>query len=316
MRSPNPSSFKNFSARRKRRLRPLFFLLLLIIGGGAAFFLFWENSAPKIPAPVEEKKIPAPAQKEEMPSEESYQEFDPIVEEERAAPDMEATHESLPREVDSEVGILFKQQEENGGAYFQDSAIWKKNAHKRVNVPSGVPQVAVVIQGADRLSPTDWKSIQKLPIPLTLVVSATHRVEKKTWMKGREIFVQGSLPKGQPLEKRFPQAVGMISTKGVPDHADSYLILSPVKGLIGGMPHHVFSFPKDRGKKIAVKNQKVILWVDYKPGRLPGLIDYINRLRRTTFVPVSQFYQDQLMSAKKGTPINPQKIKEARPNLV
>jgi hypothetical protein len=323
MRSPNPSSFKNFSARRKRGLRPFLIFFLFLVGGAAAFFLFWENSASQIPAPVEEKSLPVVLPNPQAPVEDSYQEFDPLVEEEGDAPDMEATHEAASQEVDSELGALFKQQQQKGSVYFQESWGWKKNAHPPVKVPAGVPQVAVVIEGVGYLSASDWRILHKLKVPLAVVVFASSKggatKAKASPGKGAEVFVQGALPKGQSLEKKFPQAVGVISakdTKGMPEN-NSYLTLSLVKGLSGGVPHLVVSFPQDRSKKIGIKNQKVILWVTYKPGRLPALGEYISRLKKkATFVPVSQFYQEPPASIKKGTPINLQKIKEARPNLV
>lgn len=324
MRSPNPSSFKNFSGKRRKKIRIFLTLTFLAMTGGVLALVLWERPFPKtIPLPKEQiKSLHLASQPLGLPpqTEDLYREIDqPFTEENSSSLDMEEAELPSPA-VNSELGHFFQKQEEKGARYFQENNLWEKNAQKKVRILKGSSQIAVVIEGTEKFTQADWKAVQKLTMPITMIFLASQReapaLAEKAWSKGREIFIKGAVPKGQLLEKRFPHAVGVIQSKTIQEK-DSFLLLSPSKGLIDASPHLLFSFPVNPSRRDVQVSQKSILWVRYKAGRLLLLANYLQRLKKkVSFVPLSQFYRESLQPKKLGIVVDFRKVVEARRNLV
>lgn len=302
MRSPNPSSFRNFSALKKRSVRrrsiiPVLLVIALTGGVGGAFFLFHPfdeggllGPGKKINSPVQ---IPPSANVDTQEyQEEAYKDFveneDPVLEQ---ITDEEAQESSSPHPSDPLLLQIFKTQEQQKSLSFSSVDDWKKSRQKPVRVPRGKDQIVLLVEGTDTLPNNEWKILDGLGIPLTIILpeslpNSAH-LTQKYWKKGYEI-----VGKKNNKNSFFPDVshlVGFIETES---ETGSYgLTVSQKKGLIGGKPHHVvFS---SAFKKPTIKKGNLIMWVSAKKGQLIALKDWVRQQKKTAvFVPLSQLYQD------------------------
>lgn len=296
------------------------FLLLGSCGGIG--FVLWNS--PSDTSRGKERKIELPSPLEDTPEEdskpeESYQDFEKSIEVGQAqSPDMEEENDRLPRETDVELVQIFKHQERKNLPPFTDQNLWKKNVQKRVEVPKGKPQVAVIIEGVEFFSAEDWKTLHKLTMPLTFIFSTTQpegaQLALKAWKRGREIIVKGKPSKARSIQKEFPYMIGVLDEKPS-SSLPSYLVLSRVKGLKEGLPHRLFSFPLVRDKKTFMRSNQSIVWVTYRRDRLRAFVEWGQQQKKSVvFVPISQFHAQETTD-KKGIVIDIKRVEEARPNL-
>jgi hypothetical protein len=321
MRSPNPSSFKNFSAqkRKSRKWGNLWAALFFVGALGMVGFLVWESRLCSSQL-TKKRKMPVPSQViEKHPQEDSYIDFEKTKESgESTSPDMEEEEDHSSPAVDSELVQIFKNEESQNLSPFSEPALWRKNTQQKVFVPRGRAEVAIVLDKIETLSSTDWQAVHKLNIPLTFIFSASHpeapQMAQKAWAKGREIFVKGK-HKRKRLEKHFSQMLGTIEERGSSSMA-AYLTLSRSKGLKGGLPHRVFSFPLVRDKKAFIKSNRSIIWITPGGGRLQALSGWIQQQKKKViFIPLSQLYVNE-EGSRRGRTIDVKKIQEGRLNLV
>ncbi|MFN7662471.1 MAG: hypothetical protein ACK5PQ_01955 [Alphaproteobacteria bacterium] len=302
MRSPNPSSFRNFSALKKRSVRrrriiPVLLVLVLIGGAGGAFFLFHPFGEGGLLGPG--KKINSPVQSPlsskvdtKEYQEEAYKDFvgneDPVLEQ---ISDEEAQESSSPHPSDPLLLQIFKAQEQQKSLSFSSVDAWKKSRQKAVRVPRGKDQIVLLVEGSDTLPNKEWKILDGLGIPLTIILpqslpNRTH-LTQKYWKKGYEI-----VGKKNNKNSFFPdvsRVVGFIETE--PETGPYGLTVLEKKGLIGGKPHHVSFFSPSR--KQTIKRGNLIMWVSAKKGQLAPLKDWVRQQKKTAvFVPLSQLYQD------------------------
>ena len=324
MRSPKPSSFKNFSTPKKRHTQWFVFgvVFLGVAGLGTAGFFLWETQSGK-GEEIKAKEtispiVPPPDTKK---PEDAYRDFEESEEVgEVGSQDMEEGNDASSREDDSELVKIFKDQERQNLAPFSADSLWQKNAQKRVAVPKGKHQVGIVMDGMESLSAEDWQVIHKLKVPLTFVLSAQHpearAFSEKAWKQGREIMVRSKAGKERLLEKQFPHLMG-LATEAPSKILPLYLNLSRSKGLRGGLSHRVFSFPLIRDKKAFLKSERSIVWISLSRGRVRQVVEWVQQQKsKVVFVPLSQFAEKKAEPVKPETMIDPKKLKSSRVGLV
>lgn len=318
MRSPNPSSFKNFSTFKKKsawRWRVFISLFLLGILGGAGFVV-WSNQACK-PRP-QEKKIVLPPQvvPTEPKIDESYVEFDKSNPE--AIVEVQDIEEEDPSSTASDTPLvrIFQEQEYRQLPAFSDDALWQKNAQKPVKIRKKGHLVVLAIEVGPSFSMAEINKLHKLGIPALLIFSEAHSkntlMAEKAWQKGHEIAIKSKFLKNISLEQKFPKMIGVIEENSF----SSYLILSKSKGLKNGMPHDVFSFPIGKADQSFQKSKRSLVWINASRPIFVKLEKWIQQQKKKViFVPLSQLYDCSRDKKKKAAVINLRKIKAVRPYL-
>jgi len=320
MHAPNPFSFKNFSQEKSLLSPVVIYISFCLMGAGIAggvWFLKAKFAPPQKKSAIVRGAVSAcpqiktpPKKLTPKPVKETYADFE--AGESFDIETEEAEEESrFVQEKESDLVRLFKSQEKKAAPFFAQQKPWQKNAKRSVRAPPGKRMVALVINGVEDLSPQEWVYIRKMNIPLTFVFDGQKKkgaLAEKAWKKGREILVKGPAS----YSKRFPKRIGVVALKGAKE--DSYLRLSRLKGLVGGRPHKLFTFPLVQEQAAFLKNKRSVLWITPRPQRLRNLFDWMRRnKKKVAFIPLSQIYG---MSAerpiKKGKLLDLKKIKNNR----
>lgn len=322
MQSPNPSSFKNFSKLKKNKGKNFFFFFVVIFLGtlGVVGVFLW-NAQKKPPIAIQNPIVASLAldKIEEPKPQESYLAFEKgeEVEEDFSQYIEEEGADSLQENSDSELVYIFKEQEENHIPPFSDEALWKKNIQKPVIIPKGKRQVAVMIENMESLSSADWQTLHKIKIPLTFIFEMKNPkapdVASKAWQKGGEVVIKLSSRQSiSEAKNKFPRMIGVLSDQS---KSASYLTISPVKGLVGGLPHQMFIFPVIRDKGLFLKSNRSILRVKPSKERIRRFVEWVSQnKKKLVFIPSSQLYPAEEQTKGKVL-IDSSKIKEAYSHL-